>query len=235
MSPFRLVVAIVLFASVGCTSKTTADSGDAAAGTVDDAIAGTESDSDPGPVDTGKPDAKADTSKAACNPLANTGCTDPALPKCGYADDGKPACQKGGAVKLGQVCNNPDDCAEGLCLGCPNGTNICANFCISEANCNPGQGCNTITGQKYKVCDFCSYEACKIETVTCKDPTQACYTGAGNGPVCLPKGSAADGDLCSYPNDCAPGLACSAPRLSRALSAVSMSPAANCRTRRRYR
>ncbi len=209
MCRIHLLVVLALATTVACSSKTAstdaADSG--ATGTLDDAATGSDTE-DPGPVDVSKSDTKVDAGKPACNPLQNTGCTDPALPKCAYGDDGKPACQKGGTVKLGEVCSNPDDCAEGLCLGCPTGKNVCSNFCISEANCAKGQTCNQITGQKYKVCDWCSYETCKVETVTCKDPKQACYIGTPKGAVCLDKGSLVEGDTCSLPNDCEPGLAC---------------------------
>ena len=78
----------------------------------------------------------------------------------------------------------------------------------SEASCQKGQTCNQITGQKYKTCDWCSYEACKIETATCKDVKQACYIGTSNGPVCLDKGTIVAGDTCAFPNDCEPGLVC---------------------------
>ena len=206
----RLLLVAALATSWACSSKT--GSADSAAVALDDALddaaAGSDTGTDPGPIDTSKSDSKADASKPACNPLQNTGCSDPALPKCGYGDDGKPACVVGGTAKLGESCNNPDDCAEGLCLGCPTGKSVCANFCISEANCGKGQSCNQITDQKYKACDWCSYEACKIEVITCKNAAQACYTGTGQGPVCLDKGTGAKLDLCSLPNDCLPGLTC---------------------------
>ena len=200
---------LAALAATACASK--AGSGDAAdaAGSdaLDDAVQVIDTTDNSG-SDVSAADVKAETSKPVCNPLQNTGCSDPSLAKCGYGDDGKPACQKAGTAKLGEACNNPDDCAEGLCLGCPTGKNICANFCISDASCQPGQSCNQITGQKFKACDWCSYESCKVELANCKNASQACYTGTGNGAVCLDAGTAAKGDLCSVPNDCAPGLTC---------------------------
>jgi hypothetical protein len=217
------VLIVVAMATAGCASKTAA--GDAADATTADALEDAPTGTDTTAEDASAPDAKAETSKPVCNPLANTGCTDPALGKCGYGDDGKPACQKAGTAKLGEVCNNPDDCAEGLCLGCPTGKNVCANYCISDASCQPGQTCNQITGQKFKTCDWCKYESCKVETATCKLPGQACYTGGGNGPVCFDAGTAAKGDPCSQPNDCEPGLTCTgasanAPGVCRAICRV---------------
>ncbi len=224
MRHLHLLVAIGMATALGCGSKAAADGGDAAPDTGLDDTATSADGTDPGPVDTSAPDVKAEVSKPACNPLQNTGCTDPANPKCGYGTDNKPVCQPGGTAKLGEACSNPNDCAQGLCLSCPTGKSVCANYCISDASCKAPQTCNTITGQTFKTCDWCSYESCKVETQSCKSATQACYTNTGNGAVCLDKGSTAIGDTCNAPNDCVPGATCvgaspGAPGVCRAICA----------------
>lgn len=206
----HLLACALLFALLaGCGGTTTTSSGTATG----DAAAASDGKADATATDAGADSAgktdtstAKDTTPAACNPLANTGCKDPGT-HCGYDDTETVACIADGSHAVGEACGDGQGCKVGMCVTAQNGKSACAPYCATDAGCDSGS-CNKIEGKKYKTCDVATYEPCDPTQQDCKTAGQACYDLGSSGFGCAKAGTADHGDTCAGPTDCQKGYTC---------------------------
>jgi hypothetical protein len=143
-------------------------------------------------------------------------------PGYGCYAPGVPYCAKAGPLTQGALCkgNQPSECAAGLT--CVENWHVrdefrCAPYCDQE-DLDGERGCATLCLGSYiqvadsltrtvagAYCDPGEGSSCDPLAPTC--PTgQACYSW--EPARCLTAGSLAQGEVCAYSSDCAPGLGC---------------------------
>jgi hypothetical protein len=207
------LLVLAALAAVGCSTPTPAPAAvsDTNAGlqSADSSSADAAGDAS---ADTAVPDVAKDVpgkdaTAAKCNPYSELNQKCLAGTHCGYDDGDQLDCLKDGTHDAGVDCSDGGGCTVGMCVQAQNGESACAPYCTSGAACYSGS-CNKIEGKNYKVCDVTAYTACNPFGTACTVAGQACYD-MGSEFVCLKKGTAEKGDLCSASNECAPGLTCS--------------------------
>jgi hypothetical protein len=170
-------------------------------------------------------------------------------PGYGCYSAGAPYCAKAGSLTAGQKCrgDRPNECAAGLtCVENWNARDefLCAAYC-DEVNLDAERGCHTICPGSYvwvsdsltetRVGAYCEPgvgSSCDPLAPACP-MDQACYSW--EPPRCLAAGAIAEGAVCTYTNDCAPGLGCIGaegddPRCERYCDLASTGAANSCDT-----
>lgn len=144
--------------------------------------------------------------------------------KCTYVREGSQTyrrCVSAGTVSEGGACqtNDPgpdgtfyDTCKAGLyCTPQTDGSFACRKFCYGGDACGAPQDCVhelrfTGSTELPRVCDVPG-PTCDPLAPACAD-TLGCYPSTKSGSVCVATGTTADGQDCTYSNDCRPGSAC---------------------------
>ncbi len=217
MSVSRLIAMLACTALVGCGGGGGGDDVDSGLTIIDGSMrdTGTTADSSTITPDSGTP--------AACNVVANTGCSG-ATPKCGLIQPTGQAlqigCGTGGTGTQGMNCQATtmgDNCAGGfLCITAAVGAQpTCLKVCGTTApsgTCDTGTDCSFgVTGVDALLCG--PVTSCDPLAQTGCSGTDSCYiaANASGQPVsrCLPTGTAAAGATCTgQANSCARGSSC---------------------------
>jgi hypothetical protein len=156
-----------------------------------------------------------------CNPASQTGCDDPAAPKCsvaGPAASRSTVCGPAGTVTEGQPCTSTssgvDDCSDGICTtaGQPDGQRACRRYCGQDGDCPVDQSCLYSGGFEFGVCapDCAAFGACTAPSV-CHALSFAIET-TPDQPLplllCASVGAAAPGSACTRHSDCQADSVC---------------------------
>jgi hypothetical protein len=163
-----------------------------------------------------------DSGVITCNPVLQTGCDDPAAPRCtilpGREVKRITGCVPAGSVAEGQACTRTapgiDDCAIGACVGLalPDGELACRLHCSADADCLPGQSCLLNDGFKFAACTptCSSAEACPSPTVCHALFYDIATTRARPLPLllCASVGTGSPGDACGGDSDCEAASVC---------------------------
>ena len=167
----------------------------------------------------GNQDAAADTASAsdsvtppdqntgpACNVIKQEGCAEGE--KCTYAQNAsKPSCVEAGTKAIGEACDGQGDCKDGTCLSLNDTGNLCYKYCGTKVHCD-GEKCVELSDSPFKVCELdVEYETCDMLAQGCSNPEHGCYV-SDEGAVCLPAGTAQQGEDCDSVGSCAPGNVC---------------------------
>jgi hypothetical protein len=153
-----------------------------------------------------------DERHSLCNPVTNEGCS--AIERCGRNGESV-QCAVDGRTPLGSPCevvDGADECVRGtVCL-----EGSCQPVCrIADGRgCAAGQDCLALLGY-FAALDY-SFGVCRdscdpltqrrASGVPCP-PGEACYLLPSGALTCAVAGSRAVGEVASFANDCAPGLA----------------------------
>ena len=186
--------------SSGASSSGSSSSGGASGGD-----AGAEDSG--GAVDAGLEDTGPTT--PPCKPFKKPGDPDwgcPAGQKCVWGATAS-ECVPAGTKPAGAKCDNPDECAVGICISNAAGDARCSPFCISDVQCTKGP-CNGLQSGKGKVCDMGGdpVPQCNPLSQSCAGAQGCFYTP--DGFICLSPGGVADGGKCAADNDCKKGSVC---------------------------
>lgn len=209
LSHLAAALCVSFLASLGCSEEPTANAASDASGS-SDAVADAQSADassvdaaqDAGPEDTGPSTPPCKPYKKPSDP--DWGC--PAGEKCVWGASGS-ECVPAGTKPAGADCENPDECAVGICISNTAGSARCSPFCLSSVQCTVGP-CNKLDGGKGSVCDMGG-----DPVPQCNPLSQSCDAGFGcyytpDGFVCKSAGKEAAGSKCPADNDCVKGSAC---------------------------
>ena len=137
--------------------------------------------------------------------------------KCSVGADG-PTCTQDGTIDGGQQCLGSGCKAGFICSDFVAPPETCHQFCDDDTDCQaPGGVCVlelNINGTTPYTVTLCSENCDPISNTGCPVPGMSCGIVGDEGPperdftMCLPAGSAGQGQSCSGLTDCAPGLAC---------------------------
>ncbi|MBX5480272.1 MAG: hypothetical protein IRZ16_00260 [Myxococcaceae bacterium] len=142
----------------------------------------------------------------------------PAGQKCTYVSDGGVsvrACTADGTDGEGAPCSltaTSNTCQKGLvCLPktLPDGDagTFCARFCYSNGDCANGEACFlTVAPNGNSERPLVCARPCDLFAQDCP-PGRGCYPGP-TAPGCYPEGTVADGEPCTFSDECRPGSAC---------------------------
>ena len=144
-----------------------------------------------------------------CDPYTGGGCPEGA--HCVF-DQGLPVCVQDGPTAIGGACDSGDAyCAEGNCIGFDGLGFRCYRYCKGAADCQ-GLACIELSGGS-KVCQLpaAAYdEPCDPLKAPCSTAGYGCYrTALATAPICMPPGTAAEGEACDLDTDCKASLLCS--------------------------
>lgn len=153
-----------------------------------------------------------DARQVTCNPVTNEGCS--ATERCGRDGEGV-RCDVDGGTLLGLPCevvDGADDCVRGtVCLG---GTcqAVCrvadGRGCAAGQDCLQSSGYFAALGYTFGVCvESCDPLTQRLTSGATCPSGQACYLLPSGALTCAAAGSLAVGEVASFANDCAPGLA----------------------------
>ncbi len=115
----------------------------------------------------------------------------------------------------GTPCTSVDSCAAGhACFLSDTGEGVCERICCPLGDdCAAGEVCSgdgtLVDGTATSWGRCTAPRACSLLDPTACPDREACYVvGSLGASECLLAGVALEGDVCTLPNDCAPGLVC---------------------------
>ncbi len=173
---------------------------------------GTPSDS--GPPPDGSVDGGGISCGGACEPTEASGdCSDDVCALVGSA----PACVSSlGGLAAGDPCSEPSDCGFGLACFKKGNAGICGVICCAsagDAGCGADERCGgpgTLVDDTPTAWAEClPRRACDLLAGTGCEPGEGCYlVDSGGLTDCREEGTLLEGQGCSEPEDCAPGMSC---------------------------
>ena len=153
-----------------------------------------------------------------CDPYTDANCEEGM--NCVFGAGDKPVCIVAGEVPAGEECSVEGNCADGTCMELSGVEGqYCYKYCKSINDCPYGTQCLSLDGKQYKVCSLTAdqFETCNLLTQNCEAATDGCYWSSStiNQPVCLPAGTAENGESCTTGSDCIKGYDCIAGKVCR--------------------